>query len=470
MKRIALTAAVLALCCLTLSASAAMDYRPRLRPAARLAVSENPAESARGIAILRANGPFGLEAILEEDAADIQKRLSQPGGIATPPEERARWGRISAAIDAVAAQKDAHASGLYWYTDLEQAKAAAQGSRRPILSLRLLGTLDTDLSCANSRFFRTVLYANAEVSRALRERYVLHWQSVRPVPKVTIDMGDGRVIERTITGNSVHYVLDSAGRPVDAIPGLYGPGAFLRALGEAERAAAHVSGLTDLDARASYLADWHADRAAAVTAAWERDLAAVTGPSSSAAPQRSFKGGAAERATKSTAAEADRRTASKSAAEAPTLRVLDPRALAMRPAADDATWRQVAALPVHAADARLDPSSRGLAVSKSPSAAIATMLTVSKARVEDPMVRFFAPLERSVAEDTVRNEYDFHRTIHGWFATRQPQTLDTTVDRLNERVYAELFLTPSSDPWLGLAPRDAYSALDGDGIKLSAAR
>jgi hypothetical protein len=44
------------------------------------------------------------------------------------------------------------------------------------------------------------------------------------------------------------------------------------------------------------------------------------------------------------------------------------------------------------------------------------------------------------------------------------------VDRLNERVYAELFLTPSSDPWLGLAPRDAYSALDGDGIKLSAAR
>jgi hypothetical protein len=36
-------------------------------------------------------------------------------------------------------------------------------------------------------------------------------------------------------------------------------------------------------------------------------------------------------------------------------------------------------------------------------------------------------------------------------------------DRLNEWVYAELFLTPSSDPWLGLAPRDMYTALDGNG-------
>jgi hypothetical protein len=35
---------------------------------------------------------------------------------------------------------------------------------------------------------------------------------------------------------------------------------------------------------------------------------------------------------------------------------------------------------------------------------------------------------------------------------------------LNEKVYAELFLTPSSDPWLGLKPNNAYSALDGDGI------
>ena len=46
--------------------------------------------------------------------------------------------------------------------------------------LRLLGRLDDELSCANSRFFRTALDANAEVSAYLREHYVLtlqHWIS-----------------------------------------------------------------------------------------------------------------------------------------------------------------------------------------------------------------------------------------------------------------------------------------------------
>ena len=57
-------------------------------------------------------------------------------------------------------------------------------------------------------------------------------KSVRPVPKVTIDFGGGRKLERTLTGNSIHYVLDADGRPVEAIPGLYGPQAFLVQLAE----------------------------------------------------------------------------------------------------------------------------------------------------------------------------------------------------------------------------------------------
>jgi len=460
------TAALLAALCLAMSASALMDYRPRLRPAARLAISEDPTQAKRSIDALRAHGPDGLETLMEEYGPDIQRRLAQPAGRFTPDEE-ARWKRISAAIDTVAAQKDAHASGLYWYTDLEQARAASRASGRPILSLRLLGTLDTDFSCANSRFFRTVLYPNAEVSRTLRDRYVLHWQSVRPVPKVTIDMGDGRVIQRTITGNSIHYVLDSAGRPVDAIPGLYGPGAFLRALGEAGRAVAKLNELPDDSARRDYLADWHVARLAAVDAAWERDLSQINGGAPTRAVARQSRGATARKGSP-TAAEAATRATAKSAAEVPIVRALDRGALTLRPAAaDEATWSRIAALPAHAADARLDPSSRSLVVSKGPPAATAAPLTVTKLRVEDPMVRLFASLQRNVAEDTVRNEYTFHRTIHEWFATRQPETLESTADRLNERVYADLFLTPSTDPWLGLAPRDAYSALDGDGIKAS---
>jgi hypothetical protein len=33
----------------------------------------------------------------------------------------------------------------------------------------------------------------------------------------------------------------------------------------------------------------------------------------------------------------------------------------------------------------------------------------------------------------------------------------------NERVYAELFLTPGSDPWLGLVSPDTYLALTPGG-------
>jgi hypothetical protein len=119
-------------------------------------------------------------------------------------------------------------SGLTWFTDLSLAVAEARRTGRPILSLRLLGRLDEELSCANSRMFRRLLYPEARVNRMLRERYVLHWQSMRPVPVVTIDFGDGRRLVRTLTGNSVHLVLDPHGRPVDAMPGLVLPDVFVQ--------------------------------------------------------------------------------------------------------------------------------------------------------------------------------------------------------------------------------------------------
>ena len=102
----------------------------------------------------------------------------------------------SRALDGIAGQRDCYASQLFWYTDLEKAKAESKATGKPILSLRLMGNLTDEFSCANSRFFRTTLYANKEVSAALRDRFILHWQSVRPVPKVTIDFGDGRKLER----------------------------------------------------------------------------------------------------------------------------------------------------------------------------------------------------------------------------------------------------------------------------------
>src|SRR5687768_3350554 len=79
--------------------------------------------------------------------------------------------KLAARIDAAAHQKYATISRLYWHTDLAAAKAAAKTAGKPILHLRMLGRLDEDLSCANSRLFRATLYANQEVSAFLRDNF-----------------------------------------------------------------------------------------------------------------------------------------------------------------------------------------------------------------------------------------------------------------------------------------------------------
>ena len=100
-----------------------------------------------------------------------------------------------------------------------------------------------------------------------------------------------------------------------------------------------------------------------------------------------------------------------------------------------------------------------------PRAADAGRIAVSKAMVEDPMLRAMREFEWSMAEDSVRNHYDLHTQIHEWFAQDAPDV--ALVNRLNNRVYAELFLMPSWDPWLGLRPPNSYSALEADGATLA---
>jgi hypothetical protein len=115
-------------------------------------------------------------------------------------------------------------------------------------------------------------------------------------------------------------------------------------------------------------------------------------------------------------------------------------------------------------DAQLDQGSVSLIVAKNPQ--MAMRMTVSKGSVENPMMRMLRNLSRSIAEDTAQNEYGLHRVIHEWMARDQAPG---TFDELNERIYAELFLTPSSDPWLGLAPPDTYTALDNEGLSQAGA-
>jgi DNA-binding GntR family transcriptional regulator len=378
---------------------------------------------------LRQRGPSGLAEFL----AHYDEQLSQPF-----PAQHFRD-----ALDVVCAQRDCYASRLYWYTDLDAALAAARAENKPILSLRLLGNLDDDFSCANSRFFRTALYADEAISTTLRERFVLHWQSVRPIPVLRVDMGDGRELKRTVTGNSVHYVLDAEGRVFDALPGLYGPQAFLEWLDGVHR---QIGVRLDQDRFEATRRMHHERRLFGIAATWEQELLEPAVRSELQTDYRSHEPFV-------DAARAGDLAMCKVSVEAPLISSLLSRIPDFEAASDGAFWARIAER--YADKARLGGSARKLLEAK---------LFGGTAAVTDAdvarLARTIDNFERRMAEDGVRNELTLHRRIHQWFIDGEVDDLD----RLNDRVYDELFATPMEDAWLGLVPPDTYAALDSEGI------
>jgi len=441
---------------------AAAPTSPSLTELCREAVSTNQAIAQNAIRTLRECGPEGLQALLTTQVAEIQRHTTTTTTLFGPAKPDEFWLRLRTALDGVGQQRDCFASQLYWFTDFEKAKIAARAQGKPILSLRLLGKLDEEFSCANSRFFRTTLYANAEVAQYLREHFILHWKSVRPVPRVTIDFGDGRKLERTLTGNSIHYVLSPDGEVVDALPGLYGAKAFLRGLQQAE-ALNQSSAAKPIAERHALLTAYHRERLATLTADLEQDLQKASVTPAVVLTSLSLTPTALASPTAQIAA---RRATGKGQVENPILNRTAPQPSGSPrndgAAIDAATWQKIAA--IHAEDAALDHGAKTLIRAKGPNAIEASRVALSKSFVEDPMLRKLRAMERSISEDTVRNEYLLHRQIHEWLAQNTPPPVDT----LNSRVYAELFLTPDSDPWLGLLPADAYAALENDGLSLTA--
>lgn len=381
------------------------------------------------VASFRAQGPRGLETLLAKLDAT------------TEPGER------SALIDAVtrvAGQKDAHVSRLYWFDDLDAALAEAKRTHKPVLSLRMLGRLDEELSCANSRFFRTTLYANTEVSKFLREGFVLHWSSERPVPVVTIDFGDGRKVTRTITGNSIHYVLDETGKVIDALPGLYGPEAFLETLKPALALAQRTP--DDLE-----LAAWHQARLDAELDAYNTDLKRVSFAPAEVLPSLP---GLQVAGVWPSSRRAVPIAMPKAMVEMPMIRKIVPDDGGAAAPIDPTPWEKLAK-SVH-----LDAASRALVLSKNPlDVTSASAPKLSPALADELVTR----LEQSIAMDTVRNEYALHAAIHRWLS----ENPKVAMKDLNREVYARLFLTPATDPWLGLVPTLTWTGLPNDGIEIS---
>ena len=81
---------------------------------------------------------------------------------------------------------------------------------------------------------------------------------------------------------------------------------------------------------------------------------------------------------------------------------------------------------------------------------------------DDDLTHLIRKFQELIALDTVRNEYLMHTKLYVWLMT---DPVRNDVEKLNAKVYDSLFLTPGSDPWLGLFSPEVYTALDNGGIK-----
>jgi hypothetical protein len=363
-------------------------------------------------------------------------------------------------IDALGGARDSAVTGLYWYTDLEAAKAEAKKTGKPIVSLRMLGKLTDELSCANSRFFRTALYPNKAVRDMLASQFILHWSSERPVPVVTIDLGDGKVAKRTLTGNSIHYVLTPDGEVADGIPGLYSPQAFVKAL-----AKAHELALLKSDERKAA----HATS----TETASQEARALLGNTRVALPVSMFVPGGNTVVAKPRnlpgAQVAVPIAMGKAAYEGPMLGRTMPMQTA--PSVGDGSGRGGGSGRISAAPEVWATLARAQSPDRLDDSAANNMyrkwLGAERADSADAKESFASvrrAFEARAAEDTVRNELERHTMIHSWLSAEQ-----LSFEAINTRVYDDLFLTPKSDPWLGLLPPAVYTGLEGDGGRALAA-
>ncbi|MFO0902284.1 MAG: hypothetical protein U0939_04745 [Pirellulales bacterium] len=430
----------------------AFGDRPTLAVASPPGSRQETVTTARTLEQLRAAGPAGLERLLAQ-----RRELEQSLAVGADAEAvQQQIAALDQQLDFVGGALRTAQSQLYWYTDLQEAQQAAQRTGRPILHLRLLGKLTDEYSCANSRFFRSLLYSNDDIARYLRAHYILSWQTVRNAPRITIDFGDGRTIERTITGNSIHYVLSSDGTVIDALPGLYGPQAFLKRLEAAAEWSTKYHAAPP-EARQSLLVRHHVEQMLETAKRWHADLEAIEAPFSRdgvllALPQGPIR----------IRDEADLESCLKQFGDERTAADALARHLGwLNQTVTETQWRQIAMR--HADEAKIDEATRERMRAERPMAAAAGRLAMTKRVVEDPMLRLVRNLEGVAAFDTVRNDYALRCEILSLIA-RNPATM-TRVDPLNEIVYDEVFLMPLHDPWLGLAPADVYTGLPDAGTR-----
>ena len=77
-----------------------------------------------------------------------------------------------------------------------------------------------------------MLFSDESVATQINLHFEPAWESVRDVPMVTIDFGNGTVVRRTLHGNVATYVCTADGHVLDILPGIYEPTTYIDRLNQ----------------------------------------------------------------------------------------------------------------------------------------------------------------------------------------------------------------------------------------------
>ena len=268
-----------------------------------------------------------------------------------------------------------------------------------------------------------MLLSNVQVQAYLKENAVMAWESVGPVPQVTIDFGNGKTLKRTLGGNTVISVLLPDGRAVDALPGVYTPDDFLAQMRQTGDLLRGFGGAVKAQERPNEIVAWHASRA-------------------------SLAGGFGGRVAF---------TASKSGIESGMLRRLGaaPQQLTLQSGQGTPSSSAPAVTPVPNpfADAFRRASANLVDVSKQaaePEEVRRRFLTDAERAGATPMPDAVELGRRAVEADSRVNVASVRPVVHLYFASREQGRLPEA-RACRDDLYEQVLHLPVGDPYLGLA-------------------
>jgi hypothetical protein len=100
-----------------------------------------------------------------------------------------------------------------------------------------------------------VLFSDKTVAEYINTHCEPSWKSLRPVPKVSIDFGNGVKVNRTLNGNIATFICTTDGTVVDVIAGMHTPENYSQRLQLAVKLASDLP--ADPTARRKKLTEYH---------------------------------------------------------------------------------------------------------------------------------------------------------------------------------------------------------------------